>query len=534
MGRGADRPFPHPAQHESGCRAPVEWQRTIHEALSACKQPTPNTPIMSSTKASARRHGASPTHKATVLAALGLALIPPLLVVLDRWFGFRLQTGLLNRLWHDVPFLRDSPWPPYFLFVAACALACMLIVLSLGAVTEQTAPRSILILATGEPGSRPRPLGLALVGLALLAGFSIAILESRKGIVPGSLFFPCCILYLLGWAVATTDTAEFSRRIREDLGLLLGQLLGIIVVSYSLFIYYSASEISGGAIVLSVPTAFLLYWNRQRVTAGYWCTLLALVVFSIGLNQWYYAFVGDEYAFYNAARSIALEHNWRLILDSLTNGSWIYAHPYFVTWFQSISMRLFDALNFGWRFSSIAASAFAVLAFHYFLRTFLPTWLAGTTAFLIAASHYLMSFSRIGYDNTQALLAIGCAMAGSAYAVRKGGLAAFAVCGLTWAFCFYTYAGALYILPVALLLLLLYRPPWTGAAAPAWMALAATLMFLILPLLFQPVYWSTKLSGTLLSLGAPTDLTAPALRVLTQFAYAFFSFLYMPSESHFV
>ena len=83
---------------------------------------------------------------------------------------------------------------------------------------------------------------------------------------------------------------------------------------------------------------------------------------------------------------------------------------------MAVPLKLFDELNFGWRYGSIFTSAISVVFFYSFFRTFLMRWVALTAAFLIAASHYFMSFSRIGYNNTQALLAMGVTLAAAAWA----------------------------------------------------------------------------------------------------------------------
>jgi hypothetical protein len=128
---------------------------------------------------------------------------------------------------------------------------------------------------------------------------------------------------------------------------------------------------------------------------------------------------------------------------------------------------------------------------------------------------------------------MGMALAATAWAIRNNSRIAFLATGVTLAFCFYVFPAALYIPPIVLLILLCYRPPWRDRAWLNWGLLILTTLIIILPLLFQPHYWEAKLPG-LASPNPDQSLTTVGQNILGQFGYAFYSFLFTTSDSHFI
>jgi len=109
------------------------------------------------------------------------------------------------------------------------------------------------------------------------------------------------------------------------------------------------------------------------------------------------------------------------------------------------------------------------------------------------------------------------------------------VVGAATGLCFYVYPAAIYILPAALLLMLIYAPPRSKAALRRWGVMAIPLLFLILPLIVQPEYWRAKLPGTFFYRPELVQTTGVLLAHLARnMFYALLSFLYIPSEGLFV
>src|SRR5207253_169536 len=113
--------------------------------------------------------------------------------------------------------------------------------------------------------------------------------------------------------------------------------------------------------------------------------------------------------------------------------------------------------------------------------------------------HYIMSFGKIGYNNLQALFAMALALWASCWAIRSRRPIALVSAGMATAFCCYVYPAATYVIPLAVLVLLIYDPPVSKASIARLGIVLATMSLFIAPLLLQFQYWATKIAGTYLN-----------------------------------
>jgi hypothetical protein len=221
---------------------------------------------------------------------------------------------------------------------------------------------------------------------------------------------------------------------------------------------------------------------------------------------------------------------------NLFHGTYVYeTHPYISSLIQAVFMKLVGVDSFGWRFSSIYLSAISIGLFYLFLKRFCPNRIALFSSILLAGSEYIMSFDKIGYNNLQALFAMGLVLAVSGYAVQSKRLFGFTLLGASMALCFYVFPAALYILPIPILLLMIYLPPFSKQNIRFWVMLIIPLWVCIFPLLLQPDYWQSKLSGTIFN---TPSLIGTFQNLIIHFAsnifFAFYSFLYIYQQSHYV
>jgi 4-amino-4-deoxy-L-arabinose transferase-like glycosyltransferase len=114
-------------------------------------------------------------------------------------------------------------------------------------------------------------------------------------------------------------------------------------------------------------------------------------------------------------------------------------------------MKLFDNRNFGWRFSNPFLMACSLPFFYYFFKAFVSQRIALMAVILLGFSHYLLSFSKIGYNNLQALFATGLVLASLTWALQSMKPIAFSATGLVMGLCFYIYPAALYVVPLPVL-----------------------------------------------------------------------------------
>lgn len=332
---------------------------------------------------------------------------------------------------------------------------------------------------------------------------------------------------------------------------------------------YAEHPAASGVAALGAALGLYLLWRRDTPPI-FWVWSLALLLGSLWVNGWWFAVIGDEFAFYQYA--VEYIGPPQEIPGRIFEGAAVYgAHPYFSSLLQAVSIWVFGEGSFGWRFSSIYLAAMAVPLVHSFQRTFLPAPIALLAALLLACSHYLLSFGKIGYNNLQALWVLGLALAAAAWAIRSRSWLAYAALGAALGLCFYVYPAALYVPPVALLLLLCYAPPWPtrrspgakgvpagegalegpGSARPPrdqspgagpwwamparWALMGSVALALVAPLLLQPTYWEAKVAGT--ALYSPERVSTPealARHVGTNLLYSLYAPLYTPHESHFV
>jgi len=471
----------------------------------------------------------------TVLSLL-LAMILPLLVLLDRWFDNQQISSSLSDWWYQEPPLSGLAWPPYFVIVSIGTLAVIVLVFASGAVRMDRPEISTTSLQAAMPLLLQRSIGFAFIILGEAGVFATIVRLSKPHAIAGWDYFFICTLYITGWCLFTVPLKKVWQFSLTNGFLILALFLGLTVVCWLLFSYFGKQRINFPLLALTLTAIWMLYRRRHKISPGYWLFLLALIVFTLGLNTWYFSFIGDEYVYYDMARHFAENPNMVEIGKNIFDATFIYdMQPFFSSLMQAVSLKLFDLANFGWRFSSIFPSAFSIIFFYYFFRTFLMRWVAFTGTFMIAVSQYLMAFSRIGYNSTQALLAMSMALAAVAWAVKSRQHLAFVVSGVSLAFCFYVFPAALYIPPLILWFLLLYHPPSERSAWVDWIILGNTILILLVPLFFQSDYWAMLLGGTFLGTQDHISTSLQVVQhILMQFAYAFYSFLFIIHESHYV
>lgn len=475
-----------------------------------------------------------------LVGAPSFAVLPARLIVRDRWLDDESVRQLFRTTWcasggvamQRFYFLCDLALPPYTLLI----LACLLGLIALFFLTAGDLPLASNKAITLSSGATQRRAGRLIGGGGLTACLVIAGRAFLLTELPGWELALALLAYGLGWLIRAAPF-DAIRRAWQARDVLAAMALAHAALVAFLACYYATPPMAwGGAfIMLALAVANLLRFYR-RVPPIYWIVSLALVLYTANINSWWFSVIGDEYSFYHYAREIAEKHSAEFIGSHLFRGLAVYgAHPYFSSLLQAISMKLLGLNNFGWRFSSLYLSAMAIGFFYLFFETFLARRAALLAAFLLAISHYIMAFGKIGYNNLQALWAMSLALAAAAWATRTRHPTAFAFAGLACGLCFYVYPAALYVLPLAGLLLLWYAPPLSRQMAHCWATAGVSALALIFPLFLQPDYWQAKVAGTIYY--NPTlvqSWQSIAHHLASNLLYAFFSFAYVPAESHFV
>lgn len=155
--------------------------------------------------------------------------------------------------------------------------------------------------------------------------------------------------------------------------------------------------------------------------------------------------MGDEGNFWTIARDIA-QGNFKPSIFA----SGVYSFPVFSSILQSWFMRLFGIDLWGWRFSSVIMGIAALPPLYLLAREGYGRKVAVVSAIALASSPYFIDFSRLGYNNIQAVffmtltlywLYIGIHRKSSFYLFLAG-----AAAGLG----FYTYFAARFSIVISL------------------------------------------------------------------------------------
>lgn len=469
-----------------------------------------------------------------------LAAVPSALVVRDRWLGQRPAVSPFQDLWCRVKFFCQLAYPPYFVLVFVCFLGVLVLI-------ALWKDGQLLALSSSLPGGSAGNLSSDIgslqsrVSRALLlgsgAGFVLIVLWGiSHDRWPGWNLALVFSAYLPGWLLREVPVEDIADKWRRNQGWLVALCLAEISLILLFAGYFAEQRFRWVFVFLLLLAIINLRPYYRKISPIVWVMTLALILFTLNINAWWLSTIGDEYSFFYFARDIADRQSLAMIGARLFDGEVVYGtHPYFSSLIQAIFMKLLGSNGFGWRFSNTFLSAVAIGFFFLFFRTFVPDRTALIASLFLAVSHYIMSFGKIGYNNLQAFFAMSLALSAGAWAVRTRRWLAFVVLGTALALCFYVYPAALYVIPLPLLLLLFYDPPTSEPAIRRWGAMIISLFVLIFPLLLQPDYWETKMAGTFLY---NQHLIQTIGNVIFHFAsnllYAFFSFVYIPEEDHFI
>lgn len=474
------------------------------------------------------------------VGAIILAIVPSFLMFLDRWVGDQRVRDLFRQWWCKSSFLCNTALPSYFILVFVCFILILAIFTFRNRDSESViTPQTKLISNKGEitkPEQKQRRLGFALLLCSILGMIISLVIALASDGLPGGEFVLLFLTYIVGWLLKDVPIRLILRVLHANrfrLTLIIYAHLSMIGVLAS---FFTSSNLWLFVLPILIVSMISLLKQQPKISPAFWLMSLALILYVLYLDGWWFAIIGDEYEFYRYARQIVEGQSLSIINSSLFTGSAAYGtHPYFSSLLQAISMKVFGSHNFGWRFSSVYLSALAIGILYPFLKTFLRERLALLAALFLASSHYIMSFSKIGYNNLQAFFILSLNLWAVTWTIKTRRPLSFALLGTTLGLCFYVYPAALFIPPIPLLLLMFYHPPTSRSAIQHWSITIVTMLLLMLPLFIQPDYWISKISGTFFY---SPELIQSASRLgthlVTNFLYALFSFLYVIEESHFV
>ena len=478
-----------------------------------------------------------------LLAIVITASIPPLFVVFDRWLNIPILLRIESDSLCKANFLCWLGLPDYFIVIFVCTIVLLGIFIfirkdaSFGHLFNKSTNKYSSV--TQKPSSVPyfqisisRLLSIFLV----LAFWLIFFLSLYKKIVPGWNLAAVILAYLFARLLADYDLTQVWKYVYRNYKWLIATTLFHLSLILLLKDIYSVNGFQWlWGLVFVFATINLIRYHRF-VKPIYWIISMALILFTFNINDRVYTFIGDELNFFFAARDISQGQNLITMGTNLFHGTYVYENePYFSSLIQAVFLKFLGTDSFGWRFSNIYLSAISIGLFYLFFKRFCPNRIAFFSSILLAGSEYIMSFGKIGYNNLQALFAMGLVLAVSGYAIQSKRLFGFTLLGASIALCFYVFPAALYILPIPILLFLIYLPPFSKQNLNYWAMVLISLWICIFPLFLQLDYWQSKLGGTIFNTPSLVEsIQNLAIHFASNIIFAFYSFLYIPEQSHFV
>lgn len=469
-------------------------------------------------------------------AAVLLAAVGPVMVMLERWFEVPEFRDMLRDVWCQRLFLCSTVLPSYFVIIIPCFLLAILVLFWLNKRLGLPYFKDLLTPQDVPPAAVPawqlqasRILSIS-AGAAAAAIFLLAALQNRA---PGIDFPFTVLLYLMSVvfkAVNLRSLRTLPKRLPGWLAPFLFNHVGLILFMRSLNGHPEALLATSLLLALSLT---LLLPHRRTLPPVLWIVNLAVFLYTLLMQSWRFSIIGDEYIFYHYGRIMLNEHGLKHILDHLLSArTVIYSKFLYLSVLpHALFMRLFGADNFGWRFANVYLAILSIPFFYGFVKTFWQRRTALVYAFLFAVSQYLICFSRIGYNNVQALLGMAVTLWLAGKAVASGKDLYFSLLGMALGVCLYIYPAVLAVMPLPVLLLLFYCPPWQSRRTLAqWTLLISGFSLLFLPLIFEPDYWQQKMSESAME----TAGISPQFHLFSNLLYALFSFLYAPEESHYI
>ena len=220
------------------------------------------------------------------------------------------------------------------------------------------------------PGSRVAfPLALA---LGLYAATVILVIRGSTGYLAGALFLAALVL----WSVTVarsfpTTKPETSLTPRSG--------------GFAGFDLFSRWELLG--LTIAAAAAFILYVHDAQ--------------------NWFFSWVGDEYAFFDRARSIAEGAPTNIFRQDGVYGT----HPVMDSVFQAGVMRVLGINAFGWRASGALATAVTAFPIYLIGRVLYSRLVGALAVGIYLPAHILIAYAHIGYNEPDALFPLVATLA---------------------------------------------------------------------------------------------------------------------------
>ncbi len=165
--------------------------------------------------------------------------------------------------------------------------------------------------------------------------------------------------------------------------------------------------------------------------------LLGLIIGMYRLQSLPGQFVGDEGSFWDLASKIASGTVRPLFFD---NG--VYSFPNLSSIAQATILMIFGVSVWSWRFSSLLAGLLTVIPLYLLARELFGRQVAVVSCLLMVTLEYFLAFSRLGYNNSQALFPVTLALYFVVMSIKRNSILYFYLAGCAAGLGFYTYSAS--------------------------------------------------------------------------------------------
>jgi hypothetical protein len=272
--------------------------------------------------------------------------------------------------WCQSSYLCETWLPSYFLIVVACAVGLLVFMFFQRREPVVVVKNSIASLENKPVGEDQARVGsYFIVGSA--CGFALIVLLSLiNDQYPGWSLVLVWLAFLAGCFLRAFALESILDSWKKNGEFWISILLAYVSIVAILVGYFGQPQIFSATAVLLVLAMANLWRFRRRVPPIFWIVSLALIVYTININGWWTAVVGDEYGFHDLARQLAEKTGFLELGKVLFKaGSEFGIHPYFSSFLQAISMKFLGPENFGWRFSNAYLCALSVGLLYLFCKT---------------------------------------------------------------------------------------------------------------------------------------------------------------------
>ncbi len=225
---------------------------------------------------------------------------------------------------------------------------------------------------------------------------------------------------------------------------------GVLALFSFLFAIYQDSNILLWAWLAGISILTITLWKNERLnlSPGFRYTpfdgacllaLFALAVtvttyllrdFPVGINA-------DEGPFWEMAKGIAQNKIEPSFFDT-----GVFTFPISSSILQSWIMRVMGVNIWGWRFSSALPAMAAIFPLYLLAQELFERRVAIAASVIMIANPYFLSFSRLGYNNSQALFPVALCVYFIVLGIRRNSRLYLWFAGLVSGFGFYTYPAA--------------------------------------------------------------------------------------------